>query len=40
MKVQLLLYKLLPSRTVQLLAFDCLYSEDFFPHIKKRSLTV
>ena len=29
MKVQLLIYKLLPSRTVQLLTFDCLYLEDF-----------
>ena len=29
MKVQLLLYKLLPPRTVHLLTFDCLYLEDF-----------
>ena len=40
MKVQLLLYKLLPSRTVQLLTFDCLYLEDFSLILKKRSLTV
>ena len=40
MKVQLLLYKLLPSRTVQLLTFDCLYSEDVPLILKKRSLTV
>ena len=37
MKVQLLLYKLLPSRTVQLLTFDCLYGEDF-PLILKRGV--
>ena len=35
MKVQLLLYKLLPSRTVQLLTFDCLYSEDFSLLLKR-----
>ena len=34
-KVQLLLYKLLPSRTVQLLTFDCLYSEDFSLILKR-----
>ena len=36
MKVQLLLlYKLLPSRTVQLLTFDCLYSEDISLILKR-----
>ena len=40
MKVQLLLYKLLPSRTVQLLTFDCLYFEDFYLILEKRSLAV
>ena len=34
-KVQLSLYKLLPSRTVQLLTFDCLYSEDFSLILKR-----
>ena len=40
MNVQRLLYKLLPSRTVQLLTFDFLYSEDFSTHIQKMSLTL
>ena len=40
MKVQGRLDKLLPSRTVQLLTFDCLYLEDFSLILKKRSLTV
>ena len=35
MKVQLLLYKLLPSRTVQLLTFDSLYLEDFSLTLKR-----
>ena len=40
MKVQERRDKLLPSRTVQLLTFDCLYLEDFSLILKKRSLTV
>ena len=40
MKVQAGLDKLLPSRTVQLLTFDCLYLEDFSLILKKKSLTV
>ena len=35
MKVQLVLYKLLPSRTVQLLAFDSLYLGDFSLILKR-----